>query len=380
MKLLTIIVVLTLIASYYCAPDCAAYCTQIQSVCNMTNLQYKDQTDCMRHCAAYPVGTDADMAGNTVGCRAYHAGAASGNAGLHCPHAGPSGGGACGSICEAYCNITMTACTGAANSVYSSNAICMAHCEGFNTSGLIGAVSGATYQCHLYHAGVALTDAASATTHCPHAGASSAGVCGSKCENLCQVAISACTGTDASWKAADCMAFCDTLPTAGVTNATGGNSVDCRIYHAGAAKALGMLSVHCPHSTHSGGGVCGSYCDTYCYLSMTHCTGSNSHNFTDNAACMTACNGFNQTGMPGETAGNTVQCRIYHIGAAKALNLLSVHCPHGAPTPAAGTPCAASGGTTSSTTSSTTSTSDKGTGNAMGVVISLFSLVAFLLI
>jgi hypothetical protein len=344
----------------------------------------------MAVCAKLPLGaSDGETSGNTVGCRQYHAGASapasSTNSTTHCPHAGPSGGGVCGSMCEAYCNVSMMACTGG-NSLYASNAICMSVCMGWNTSGVIGDAGGATYQCHLYHAGVALTDAASATTHCPHAGGSGATVCGTKCENLCNVVPFHCTGTNLGWAPTTCMAFCSSLPPGGNANATDGNSIDCRIYHASAGKALNQLDVHCPHSSPSGGSVCGSYCENYCYLSLTHCTGANSHNYTDNAACMTACNAFNQTGKPGDTDGNTVQCRIYHIQAGKALNQLDVHCPHAAMNPAASTPCAASGSTTStsgpttSTSSTTSSTEASKTGGAIGVLVSLVTLVTFLLI
>jgi hypothetical protein len=59
-------------------------------------------------CGAWPVGTDNDTSGNTLGCRAYHAGAVAllGSTD-HCYHAGITGAdiktnaSVCGSQCEA---------------------------------------------------------------------------------------------------------------------------------------------------------------------------------------------------------------------------------------------------------------------------------------
>ena len=49
----------------------------------------------MDACKMWYAGTDADTAGDTIGCRTYHAGAALGDPVTHCPHASPSGGGVC---------------------------------------------------------------------------------------------------------------------------------------------------------------------------------------------------------------------------------------------------------------------------------------------
>jgi hypothetical protein len=47
-------------------------------------------------CATWAEGTEGDTTGDSVQCRIYHAGGpAAGDPGLHCPHAGPDGGGVC---------------------------------------------------------------------------------------------------------------------------------------------------------------------------------------------------------------------------------------------------------------------------------------------
>jgi len=107
----------------------------------------------------------------------------------------------------------------------------------------------------------------------------------------------------------------------------GGNTVDCRIYHANNANISGD-AVHCLHATPSGGGVCGSLCDVYCAMALKVCTGNLSL-FSDSTTCKTACAAFNTSGAPGAPTGDSIQCRIYHIGAAAALDDRITHCPHG---------------------------------------------------
>ncbi len=77
------------------APDCQTYCDAFLGVCMDDLNPYVDEADCLGQCAEWYQGDQADMAGDTVGCRTYHAGAALGDPGLHCPHASPGGGGVC---------------------------------------------------------------------------------------------------------------------------------------------------------------------------------------------------------------------------------------------------------------------------------------------
>lgn len=79
--------------------DCAGYCTQTMANCMGPNAQYDDAADCMAFCnaAGWPAGTPGETGGNTLACRIYHGGdPASGDPAMHCPHAGPTGGGVCG--------------------------------------------------------------------------------------------------------------------------------------------------------------------------------------------------------------------------------------------------------------------------------------------
>jgi hypothetical protein len=145
---------------------CAAYCAAIMSNCTNTNAQYSSMASCMGTCAAFPEGTAMDDSGNTLGCRVYHAGAAKGDPGLHCSHAGPIGNDACGSACDGFCAVVTKTCP----TEYPQAGECTTTCMNFMKVGGYNAsiASGDSLECRLYHATVAATDAASAMTHCQH--------------------------------------------------------------------------------------------------------------------------------------------------------------------------------------------------------------------
>lgn len=143
---------------------CTAYCTAIMTNCTGANAQYPSMAICQSTCSRFAPGTAADMAGNTLGCRAYHATAAATGV-VHCPHAGPSGDGICGANCEGFCSVAATACPTA----FATTAACMTACAGFTgvaghyTS--MGSTSGNTFNCREYHLTAATADPA---THCGH--------------------------------------------------------------------------------------------------------------------------------------------------------------------------------------------------------------------
>jgi hypothetical protein len=87
---------------------------------------------------------------------------------LHCPHAGPGGGGLCGANCEGYCSIIVAVCTGA-DEQYASYEECLTTCSGFDDSEPYDSsdTSGNTLACRLAFTVRATLDPA---THCIHAG------------------------------------------------------------------------------------------------------------------------------------------------------------------------------------------------------------------
>lgn len=171
------------------ALDCNTYCTHLAADCTGANAQL-NPTNCMGTCMAYPPGTQADMSGNTLGCRNYHLQnieVRNMSATVHCPHTGPIGGLAadtasvCGtSPCDDFCELQTKVCgtnatqvTGVdANHRYADLAACKAACGDFvKTPEASPTVqSGNTFACRIYH----LTNAAAQTTptglqaHCGH--------------------------------------------------------------------------------------------------------------------------------------------------------------------------------------------------------------------
>jgi hypothetical protein len=169
------------------ALDCNTYCTHLATDCKDANAQL-NPTNCMGTCMAFPPGTQADISGNTLGCRNYHLQnieVRNMPAAMHCPHAGPIGSLAadatavCGtSACDDFCQIQTKVCgtdatpvTGVTNR-YTDLAACKAACTGFTKTPEASPTvqSGNTFACRVYH----LTNAAAQTTtagtnaHCGH--------------------------------------------------------------------------------------------------------------------------------------------------------------------------------------------------------------------
>jgi hypothetical protein len=335
----------------------------------------------MTVCQAFPVGLDTDVGGNTLGCRAYHAGAAPTNTSLHCPHAGPSGGGVCGSICEAYCNLTKFGCNGT-NTLYPSHDSCMAVCAKMYQNGSIGDLSGNTVQCRVSHAAQAAASYASANSRCSYASVHGNNVCGAPTNNYCDLSMQMC-GTSQFANTDACKTYAIQYP-AGMWNDTSGNTLGCRIYHTMASVALND-AVHCKHGAPSGENVCGTWCDVYCQLALAACTGSNKL-FNALSDCTTACNQYNSSGLSGATGGDTVQCRIYHVGVAytSAANA-AIHCPHANVsgggvcsllTPTTGSTSGSTSG--GATTGASTKTSTNGSSTLLFTLLSLISMILFL--
>lgn len=91
-----------------------------------------------------------------------------------------------------------------------------------------------------------------------------------------------------------------------------------------------------------GGGAAGALpdagadlCAQYCNLEQQKCTfgtGGNAQ-FTSRDACMNACASYDKTGTPGTSSGNTLQCRMTHLGFITSDTLAAQHCPHTGETP-----------------------------------------------
>ena len=84
---------------------------------------------CEAVCGTWAAGMPDDDMGNTVGCHQYHAEASAGDgADMHCAHAGPTGDGFCGDLCENFCELAGEVCA----DTFADNATCMTECEAFD--------------------------------------------------------------------------------------------------------------------------------------------------------------------------------------------------------------------------------------------------------
>jgi len=157
------------------AATCATYCAANLAACTGANVQYDSMANCMAECTAFawPAGMPGATDGNSLECRVYHTTAAVAMPGMHCPHAGYTGGGVCGATCEDYCQMDMAVCGSQASPPFASMGDCMTACAAFAPTGMIGDMTGNTLQCRFYHLSVAAQSASMAMTHCGHTGISS---------------------------------------------------------------------------------------------------------------------------------------------------------------------------------------------------------------
>lgn len=161
------------------------------------------------------------------------------------------------------------------------------------------------------------------------------------CDNYCARVLKNCTGDAAQYAdLGTCKKICQAL-TLGDGGDTSGNTVACRMYHAG-APALKAPGFHCAHAGPFGGDTCGTRCGAFCLLAGAQCPQA----FTT-PSCDAACgSAFAFSPSAGETptsptTGNTLNCREYHL--IQAYGSPSPHCGHLGVTPpadaSAGFPC-----------------------------------------
>jgi hypothetical protein len=171
------------------------------------------------------------------------------------------------------------------------------------------------------------------------------------CAAYCQAVMSACQGGYSQYLSTDeCMTACALLPLGAAGDAMG-NTVACRITHAGYA-AHGVPNPHCWHAGPFGYGGCGDECDDFCLLATTFCSLDGGFDggpppYASTAACSTACAGFARVedvdggglfttdggyNAAGPMSGNTLDCREWHLDNALAgpglVGGQEQHCNH----------------------------------------------------
>ena len=309
------------------APTCQQYCTVVQEACGDSGAQtsvYSSQAACMAFCqtwAALPAGSPDDTELNTIGCRLHHAELAKlVQPAVNCRYAGPSGGGKCGTWCDNYCGLAMKNCTGE-QSLYASPQQCTNACAGMLTTGKPSADDGNTVQCRIYYLGLAGSNGdASAATYCVNGGPSGGTECTrppATCDTYCSDVQLACgsQGDPASQypTSNDCVNFCKSYGSfpKGLPGEQEHNTLECRATYAAQATAVADPTLLCGYAGPTGGNICGTLCEVYCYLTQKNCG-----TYPNETQCLTACAGFRKDGTTNATTGDTVQCRTYYAGWA----------------------------------------------------------------
>jgi hypothetical protein len=148
------------------------------------------------------------------------------------------------------------------------------------------------------------------------------------CVDYCSTIAANCTDANLMYAStAECMATCLKFPEGEVTD-TGGNTLGCRLYHAGnAAGGVANANTHCRHAGPGGDGVCGANCEGFCTIVQGSCSTLPDPPYASLGACMTACAGYTaQPPYVANATGNNLACRLYHATAATANP--GTHCPH----------------------------------------------------
>ena len=149
------------------------------------------------------------------------------------------------------------------------------------------------------------------------------------CLEYCDTVMAGCTGTSAQYASPTaCLLVCEALPQ-GTPGSTSGNNVECRKSRAALAVSTGEGANYCFTAGPGGGGECGDDCDGYCSVMLSTC-----REFTTLSQCTSDCSSVPnlaeasvvQTYNTSMQAGNTVQCRLFHVTASTLDPVL--HCPH----------------------------------------------------
>ena len=326
---------------------CPLYCATVEAECAGDNRQYTDELPCLEWCqevAVLPVGALDDDSGNTVGCRLHYAALAAQSvaaATAICDAAGPFGDDTCGGWCDNYCHLAPLVCD-FPEPLFEDTEACLTACKEFRQDGVAGELAGNSVQCRLTHLFKAATDPpASASEHCPFADVDGGEQCVDPpptptCTAYCEITAAACTGDNAQYTdKGDCVEYCETwaaLPE-GTPGDDFGNSIACRTTWAALAEqSPAEAGAWCANAGPTGNDTCGTWCESYCHLAMLNCTGDQAL-YPSDAACLDVCAGYDDSGAPGASDGDTVQCRLYQVGQAGDPDGAGAeaHCPNGGP-------------------------------------------------
>jgi hypothetical protein len=158
-----------------------------------------------------------------------------------------------------------------------------------------------------------------------------------QCQAYCKEIQDGCTGEFAQYSSMDtCLGVCKQFAEGDPGNPTG-NNLACRKQQAGLAVSTGETNVHCKQAGPGGAGVCGSNCESYCFLYEKVCP----DDFALVPNCVSACAGVRDVGsfdVKVNHDGDNIQCRLVHTSSATVDK--EGHCWHARLAPAQDSPCA----------------------------------------
>jgi hypothetical protein len=251
-----------------CGSDCEAWCTLLGAACPEEAAQLGDECESTCETALLDLGSfnlERDYGGDTLQCRLVHTVVSFEDPGVHCGHSGLVPTAMCvpGSdaepSCEELCRITQATCTGD-HAVYESTEECLAACGVFDL-GTSGDQAHFSVGCRTYHARTA-QDTNGAAVHCPHAGPTGEGQCGTdadavttaNCRNYCLLLEAGCSEFETVWTFTDleaCEVACGSelagkgaetaSPGYSLASAASGDTLRCRARHAVKAVAAAAL-------------------------------------------------------------------------------------------------------------------------------------------
>ena len=135
------------------------------------------------------------------------------------------------------------------------------------------------------------------------------------CGDYCTLYTAACAPLSPYPSEDDCVDGClAAARPAGTATDSAVDTTACRAHHAG--LALSGDPTACVAAGPDGGGVCGSFCDTYCHLAMAQCLGDD-RIFPTPEACASVCPYLPLVGRPGDLVGDSLFCRTTYLAAAQ---------------------------------------------------------------
>jgi len=249
--------------------------------------------------------------------------------------------------CVDYCNKAKSVCqtdqggnTVPSGVLYLSDEACLATCKQIPLTGIDqNSVACRMQQLRFVDTGEDVP------RYCANAGPGGNGVCGSLCENYCQLFKTACRDEFEKYAPTSeeddgistCVSKCAGLEDTGLFDVTMngnylGDTLQCRLVHT--SSSLLDPKTHCSHAELKPLLKCVDApmatpdCKKFCHLDKAECADAGFPQYENEAQCVAVCEALDP-GHVGDTKENTAGCRMYH--AYNSMLDPKTHCAHTGP-------------------------------------------------